>query len=63
MNKTAREAALRYAEKMQEFGERMIEIAGNLEQQVEAADNLMIEINQEPEPEPFEIEEVKNEKS
>ena len=46
MNKQARKAALRYAEKMQEFGERMIEIAGNLEQQVENSTDLLTEINE-----------------
>ena len=49
MNKKAIKAALKFAEKMQEFGERAIEIAENMQLQVEAADDLMIEINQEPE--------------
>ena len=61
MNKKAIEAALRFAEKMQKFGERAIEIAEDMQLQIEAADNLRIEINQEPEAEPFEIKEVNTE--
>ena len=44
MNKKAREAAFRYAEKLKEFGQRMVEIAEDIELQVEESSNLLKEI-------------------
>ena len=44
MNKKAREAVFRYAEKLKEFGQRAVEIAEDMELQVEESGNLLKEI-------------------